>query len=293
MRLTTSLIDSNVYVLHHSIMDLIVRKTDWDSLKHEVVPYLVRNQFKKTASYQPPADVFSLAFSMSSILDAEGINCLAFCPGPEDLQSIIPGVSIPTCARVVTVRSLFDISMHMTRLSTFINGKDYTDKFEKRLMIGHDCVVGRNFTFGHDPHTALFVANSTAPAQPVSSLPAGASAASSAHPLPSPRVSPSPSTTSSLGSSGASSSAKEPVASIKRCIIGNNVTIGRGCRLVNAVVMDNVSIADGVTINNSIIGKNVRIPHGVQVVKNSSIGTDFVFTGAPDRDYTNVALRQE
>jgi translation initiation factor eIF-2B subunit gamma len=139
MRLTQSLVDQHVYLFARKVADLIASKPSMESLKSHVVPYLVRNQFKKHASFRPEDEEFGLALHMStaSINDVQRIPCIAYVPEADESRSTA------VCMRVITVRNYVDANLAAVKALGLANGKEITDKYEKKIAVGFDCLVGQ------------------------------------------------------------------------------------------------------------------------------------------------------
>eukprot|EP00762_Andalucia_godoyi_P007572 ANDGO_00857.mRNA.1 Translation initiation factor eIF-2B subunit gamma len=226
MRITNALLDTHIYVFAKSVADLLIQKRNFESLRHNLVPYLVRNQFKHSASFQPPPVDQELALTMSSAADnvINRIPCIAYVPEEKALS-----------IRVLSVKAYLEANFAACLAFGLGNGKEIGEKFEKKLFIGQkDCCVGAALRFepGDKP------------------------------------------------------------SSIKRCVVGDRVAIGKNVRLERSVIMDDVVIPDGVTISGSVVGRGVRIPAGVQSIKNTSVAPGYVFEDIM-REYTSATLHKD
>ncbi len=57
-------------------------------------------------------------------------------------------------------------------------------------------------------------------------------------------------------------------------VLGNNVKLGRGCRISNTVIWDNVCVGENTTISESIIAENVRIGKHCKIMAGAVIGAN-------------------
>ncbi len=59
-------------------------------------------------------------------------------------------------------------------------------------------------------------------------------------------------------------------------VLGDNVSVGRNCRIADSVIMDGVYSGEYTRIENSFIGENTRLLHGSSIRNNSIIGKNCV-----------------
>ena len=64
---------------------------------------------------------------------------------------------------------------------------------------------------------------------------------------------------------------KDMSCEIKSSCIGRRVKIGRGVKIINAIIMNGVTIGDDVRIQNSVVCGGCKIGNG-QVVKDDKLG---------------------
>ncbi|MCD7730403.1 MAG: NTP transferase domain-containing protein [Oscillospiraceae bacterium] len=60
------------------------------------------------------------------------------------------------------------------------------------------------------------------------------------------------------------------------CVIGRNVTVGKGSKLIGCVIGDGVYIGEHCTLNHAAIGKAVRISEGASVFEGAAVGENSV-----------------
>lgn len=56
------------------------------------------------------------------------------------------------------------------------------------------------------------------------------------------------------------------------CVVGDNVSIGKGCKLVDCVIMDGATLSDGAKCIGGIVGENAVLKQGAAVYENAVLG---------------------
>ncbi|KAL6223269.1 hypothetical protein ACLB2K_006657 [Fragaria x ananassa] len=246
MEIRSDLMDAHLYAFKRSVLQEILNQKDkFQSLKQDVLPYLVRTQLSsevllngvqqpeengnEKASYQNNQELLSQVLSNSSTASFH------------ELYALGPKGSIPVrrthkccvyiasnskyCMRLDSIQAFSDINRDVIGDASHLSGYSFS---AHNNIIHPSAELGSKTTVG--PHCMLGEA-------------------------------------SIMGDK----------CSVKRSVIGRHCRIGSNVKVVNSVVMNHVTIADGCTIQNSVICSNVQLQERV-VLKDCQVGANFVVT---------------
>eukprot|EP00127_Corallochytrium_limacisporum_P004804 Clim_evm5s180 gene=Clim_evmTU5s180 len=235
VRLTNSLIDAHVYVLSRWVLDYILTQ-DWiSSIRRHLLPYLVRNQFRKVRHVMDEADqqanelllmgqeasnrrVANSAYRGSAPQSTQtsissGINKLGE-GGPRKLT-----ITSATCVKCMALVKNLPMADRCNTVPTYILTNRRITKFlptwelslrgentvvGQRSQIGADCIVGNGSQFGEK-------------------------------------------------------------TTVKRSVIGQHCRIGSKVKIIDSIIMDYVTIKDEVTIQNTILCHQCLVENGASL----------------------------
>ncbi|KAF0974572.1 hypothetical protein FDP41_006604 [Naegleria fowleri] len=227
--LTKGLKDSHLYICAKWIADLLLQKPEMESLKHDVIPFLVDSQnlpsdkLDETLSKIVPPFLQTEAYKMSTTdtRPDDLIRVFAYVVPPHEdkpttstsQKSLKPGLF---CKRCNTISSLLYINREIARknnVSFFEELAQYKNTPASAAgdsyLLGPDCVVGEGLVF-----TGLN---------------------------------------------------KKLRPTIKKSNIGKQCKIGQASKIENSVIMDNVTIGDNCVVSNSVVASGVTIESGTKL----------------------------
>eukprot|EP01059_Diplonema_ambulator_P033767 TRINITY_DN7208_c2_g1_i1.p1 TRINITY_DN7208_c2_g1~~TRINITY_DN7208_c2_g1_i1.p1 ORF type:complete len:490 (+),score=52.49 TRINITY_DN7208_c2_g1_i1:29-1471(+) len=248
MKLTTSLLDAHVYILNRWVLDLLQAKKSLTSLKHELLPVLTSNQFRRQNTdgnwgdlpIPPP----TVAVPLST--DPPFPTILS----PADLGSKVENSSPPPIYDPVRVFAYIADN----------NGKLALDPYDVKKL-GEKVMPGEYVTRVNYLSTYQEANKHVAKCLPESVEAEYLSAELSenwAKPHKEGRFPPKVSV-SSPSLIGKNYQPAEGVI-VKATVVGNNVTVDAQTRISQSVIMHNVQIGSGCTIQNCVIGSGCVIP---------------------------------
>jgi len=250
----TKLRDAHLYLFAHWVLDLLETKPSISSIQSDLLPYLVKLQFTKSAKewadrslskYEQPAIVMShtreetqYGIEDYAANKRDPIRCYVYV-APETLY----------CARANTVAAYTQINRDFAAGTVYTYNpwtpltadnwvKKAQDQYPK-AQFGDRCVVGEGLIIEE--------------------------LAASAGPAPKGAV----------------------LLSVKRSIIGKGCRFGPDVKIADSIIMDGVVIEAGCTIQNSIIATGSVIK-AKSTLKDSRIGAHVVL--APGSDLKNESI---
>ncbi|KAK7400118.1 hypothetical protein VNO78_11318 [Psophocarpus tetragonolobus] len=244
IEIRADLMDAHLYAFKRSVLqEVLDRKSAFHSLKHDVLPYLVRSQLKSEVvlSGMPQAEenrtekvtsqsnqqmlsqilanasepTFHLQHSLGpygSISDQRIHKCCVYIAG-----------SSKYCTRLNSIQAYNDINRDVIGEASHLSGYSYS---AQNNVIHPSAELGAKTTIG--PHCMLGEG-------------------------------------SQMGDK----------CSVKRSVIGRHCRIGANVKVVNSVVMNHVTIGDSCSIQGSVICSNVQLQERA-VLKDCQIGAGFV-----------------
>jgi len=223
MNVHTRLLDGHLYLMKRWVLDLLDQESHMSSLKGELVPHLVRQQFSK------PKDIENDSHDKSAVENMQDIHALAeddsLMQLALDMSSTMPEPCQPSCNKVTQPQKI----------------KCYAYLHREGLCLRANSLI----TFCE--------ANRQIPKQ----LPTffGDQEVVMVHPSASKHQK---STIGADSMVGENTVIAEKVG-IKKCNIGPNSVIGEKVRITNSIIMDHVKISEGCTITGSVICENVQL----------------------------------
>ncbi|KAA3455386.1 translation initiation factor eIF-2B subunit gamma isoform X1 [Gossypium australe] len=255
MEIRSDLMDAHMYAFKRSVLqEVLDRKDTFQSLKQDVVPYLVRSQLKSEAvlSGIPQAeedDNEKVSFPNNQVMVSE-ILANASTPSFHELYSMDPDGSAQTrkthkCCAYIASSSSYCVRLNSIQAFMDIN-RDVTGEADHLLsdnVIGPSPKLGTKTTVG--PHCMLGEG-------------------------------------SEMGDK----------CQVKRSVIGRHCRIGSHVKVVNSVVMNHITIGDGCIIQGSVICSNVQLQEHV-VLKDCRVGAGFVVTAGSEYKGESLARKEK
>ncbi|PPD66309.1 hypothetical protein GOBAR_DD36814 [Gossypium barbadense] len=244
MEIRSDLMDAHMYAFKRSVLqEVLDRKDTFQSLKQDVVPYLVQSQLKSQAvlSGIPQAEEDGnkkVSFPNNQVMVSQ-ILANASTPSFHELYSMDPDGFAQTrkthkCCAYIASSSSYCVRLNSIQAFMDIN-RDVTGEADHLLsdnVIGPSPKLGTKTTVG--PHCMLGEG-------------------------------------SEMGDK----------CQVKRSVIGRHCRIGSHVKVVNSVVMNHVTIGDGCIIQGSVICSNVQLLERV-VLKDCQVGAGFVVTAGSE-----------
>ncbi|KAM5577923.1 hypothetical protein ABKV19_008314 [Rosa sericea] len=246
MEIRSDLMDAHLYAFKRSVLQEVLNQKDkFQSLKQDVLPYLVRTQLasevvlngvpqpeengNEKASYQNNQEMLSQILANSSTASFHELYALGpKCSHPVRRTHkccVYIASNSKYCMRLNSIQAFNDINRDVIGDASHLSGYSFS---AHNNIIHPSAELGSKTTVG--PHCMLGEA-------------------------------------SIMGDK----------CSVKRSVIGRHCRIGSNVKVVNSVVMNHVTIADGCTIQNSVVCSNVQLQDRV-VLKDCQVGANFVVT---------------
>ncbi|PPR82033.1 hypothetical protein GOBAR_AA38683 [Gossypium barbadense] len=255
MEIRSDLMDAHMYAFKRSVLqEVLDRKDTFQSLKQDVVPYLVQSQLKSQAvlSGIPQAEEDGnkkVSFPNNQVMVSQ-ILANASTPSFHELYSMDPDGFAQTrkthkCCAYIASSSSYCVRLNSIQAFMDIN-RDVTGEADHLLsdnVIGPSPKLGTKTTVG--PHCMLGEG-------------------------------------SEMGDK----------CQVKRSVIGRHCRIGSHVKVVNSVVMNHVTIGDGCIIQGSVICSNVQLLERV-VLKDCQVGAGFVVTAGSEYKGESLARKEK
>ncbi|KAG4129853.1 hypothetical protein ERO13_D09G105900v2 [Gossypium hirsutum] len=255
MEIRSDLMDAHMYAFKRSVLqEVLDRKDTFQSLKQDVVPYLVRSQLKSEAVLsgirQAEEDGNEkVSFPNNQVMVSQ-ILANASTPSFHELYSMDADGSAQTrkthkCCAYIASSSSYCVRLNSIQAFMDIN-RDVTGEADHLLsdnVIGPSPKLGTKTTVG--PHCMLGEG-------------------------------------SEMGDK----------CQVKRSVIGRHCRIGSHVKVVNSVVMNHVTIGDGCIIQGSVICSNVQLLERV-VLKDCQVGAGFVVTAGSEYKGESLARKEK
>ncbi|KAH6814276.1 transferases/nucleotidyltransferase [Perilla frutescens var. frutescens] len=259
MEIRSDLMDAHMYAFKRSVLqDVLNQKETFQSLRRDVLPYLVRSQLRSEIlsngvqsdensngqnAPQNSKILLSQLLANSSTPNFHEIYALGLAGSASPMRKthkccVYIANKSKYCARVNSIQAFIDINRDVVGDASHLSS--YTFSAHNNI-IHPSAVLGSKTTVG-----------------PQCMLDEG----------------------SQMGDK----------CSVKKSVIGRHCRIGSNVKIVNSVVMNHVSIADGCSIQGSIICSNVQLQERA-VLKDCQVGAGFVVTAGSE--YKGEALAKK
>ncbi|XVE59871.1 hypothetical protein DITRI_Ditri05aG0082000 [Diplodiscus trichospermus] len=260
MEIRSDLMDAHMYAFKRAVLlEVLDHKDTFQSLKQDVLPYLVRTQLKSEALLngisQAEENGNGKVSSQNNQLLVSRILANASTPSFHALCSMDPDGSAPSwkthkccayiasssnyCVRLNSIQAFMDINRDVTGEADHLLSDTSSDR---NNIIGPSPKLGTKTTVG--PHCMLGEG-------------------------------------SEMGDK----------CQVKRSVIGRHCRIGSHVKVVNSVVMNHVTIGDGCMIQGSVICSNVQLQERV-VLKDCQVGAGFVVTAGSEHKAESLARKE-
>nr|XP_039261655.1 translation initiation factor eIF-2B subunit gamma-like [Styela clava] len=255
----TDLTDVHMYIIRKWVVDYITHNKSKRSIRGELLPYLVKKQWRKPAEVTKESEI--------SIADPTNTTTDEIESDPRDIFSYLRQDS--------AIERVLNLSLKTKPL--LHSGH----KTEDQLSV-HAYVYEAGFCMRVNTLSAFVEANRLM-AKNISII------APNVAELPLIHASVKVEEKTQIGSDSmiAEDSVIGTKVSVKRCTIGKHCVIGNQVRLTNCTILDKVVIRDGCTIQNSVICENVEIGEK-STVKDCLVGSQHVLQ--PGSNITNESL---
>lgn len=260
MEIRADLMDAHMYAFKRSVLqEVLAQNGTFQSLKQDVLPYLVRSQLKSEA-LSNGAQVEEngnekVGFQSNQVVQAQ-ILANASSPRFHNLYASVPCGSATVrkihkccayiasdskyCVRLNSIQAFMDINRDVIGEANHLSG--YT--FSAHNNIIHPSAEhGSKTTVG--PHCMLGEG-------------------------------------SQMGDK----------CSVKRSVIGRHCRIGSNVKVVNSVVMNHVTIGDGCSIQGSVVCSNVQLQERV-VLKDCQVGAGYVVAAGNEYKGESLAKKEK
>ncbi|KAG4185897.1 hypothetical protein ERO13_A08G009200v2 [Gossypium hirsutum] len=256
MEMRSDLMDAHMYAFKRSVLQEVLDiKDTFQSLKEDVLPYLVRSQLKSEAllnrTSQGEENSNEKVSSQNNQAFISRILANASTPSFHGLYSENPDGSSSTrkthkccvyiassssyCVRLNSIQAFMDINRYVTgdadHLLSPNNIIGPSPKLGTKTTVGPNCRLGEGSEMGDK-------------------------------------------------------------CQVKRSIIGRHCRIGSHVKAVNSVVMNHVTIGDGCIIQGSVICSNVQLQERV-VLKDCQVGAGFVVTAGSEYKAESLAKKEK
>ncbi|KAL3530147.1 hypothetical protein ACH5RR_009469 [Cinchona calisaya] len=261
MEIRADLMDAHMYAFKRSVLqEVLNRKETFQSLRRDVLPYLVRSQLRselalngvqaeengndKDASRNAKILLSQLVANASTPsfheLYALGPNGFAPSPGKTHKCCVYIASKSNYCVRLNSIQAFSDINRDVVGDASHLSGYSFS---AQNNIIDPSAVLGSKTTVG-----------------PQCMLGEG----------------------SQMGDK----------CSVKKSVIGRHCRIGSNVKIVNSVVMNHVTIGDGCSIQGAVICSNVQLQERV-VLKDCQVGAGFVVTAGSEHKGESLAKKEK
>lgn len=261
MAIRADLMDAHLYAFKRSVLqEILDQKETFQSLRQDVLPYLVRSQLRSELSLhgaQSEENGNDKVASQDNKVTLSQLLTNSSTPSFHELYAIGPNGSAPVpskthkccvyiasknkfCARLNSIQAFSDINRDVIGDASHLSGYSFS---AHNNIIHPSAVLGSKTTVG-----------------PQCMLGEG----------------------SQMGDK----------CSVKRSVIGRHCRIGSNVKVVNSVIMNHVSIGDGCSIQGSVICSNVQLQDRV-VLKDCQVGAGFVVSAGSEYKGESLARKEK
>ncbi|KAJ4824120.1 hypothetical protein Tsubulata_008869 [Turnera subulata] len=259
MEIRADLMDAHMYAFKRSVLqEVLVQKDKFQSLKQDVLPYLVRSQLKsevllngvpqaeengnEKVSYQNNQAAISRILSNASTLsfhERYASDDKETSPVRRTHKCCVYiANSSKYCVRLNSIQAFSDINRDVIGEANHLSGYSFSDdnnvihpsaQLGSKTTVGSHCMLGEGSQMGDK-------------------------------------------------------------CSVKRSVIGPHCRIGSNVKIANSVIMNHVTIGDGCSIQGSIICSNVQLQERA-VLRNCQVGEGFVVTAGSEHKGESLARK--
>lgn len=261
MEIRADLMDAHLYAFKRSVLqEILDQKETFQSLRQDVLPYLVRSQLRSELSLhgaQSEENGNDKVASQDNKVTLSQLLTNSSTPSFHELYAVGPNGSAPVpskthkccvyiasknkfCARLNSIQAFSDINRDVIGDASHLSGYSFS---AHNNIIHPSAVLGSKTTVG-----------------PQCMLGEG----------------------SQMGDK----------CSVKRSVIGRHCRIGSNVKVVNSVIMNHVSIGDGCSIQGSVICSNVQLQDRV-VLKDCQVGAGFVVSAGSEYKGESLARKEK
>ncbi|CAI0548751.1 unnamed protein product [Linum tenue] len=261
MDIQADLMDAHMYAFKRAVLlEVLEQKQNFHSLRHDVLPYLVKTQLKSeillNGTPQAEENGHDKVTSESNQTIISQILANASTPRFHEVYESIHNGS-PTvqrthkccayiasnskyCARLNSIQAFSDINRDVIGEANHLSGYSFSvhnniihpsSELGSKTTVGPHCMLGEGSLMGDK-------------------------------------------------------------CSVKRSVIGRHCRIGSNVKIVNSVVMDHVTLGDGSSIQGSIVCSNVQIQERV-VLKDCQIGAGFVVSAGSEHKGESLTRKEK
>ncbi|XP_057955553.1 uncharacterized protein LOC131149267 [Malania oleifera] len=260
MELRADLMDAHLYAFKRSVLqEVLDRKDAFQSLKQDVLPYLVRSQLRSevllNGTSQAEENGNEKVASQNNQLMLSKILGNSCTPSFHELYKLGSNGSAPArqthkccvyiasnnkyCARLNSIQAFSDVNRDVIGEASHLSGYSFS---VHNNIIHPSAELGSKTTVG--PHCMLGEG-------------------------------------SQMGDK----------CSVKRSVIGRHCRIGSNVKVVNSVVMNHVTIGDGCSIQGSVICSNVQLQERV-VLRDCQVGAGYVVPAGGEYKGESLAKKE-
>lgn len=258
MEIRADLMDAHMYAFKRSVLqEVLVQKDKFQSLKRDILPYLVRSQLKsevllhgtpqteengnEKVSNQNNQELISRILanaSTPSFHERYASDNNASAARRTHKCCVYIASNSKYCARLNSIQAFSDINRDVTGEANHLSGYSFSDdnniihpsaQLGSKTTVGSHCMLGEGSQMGDK-------------------------------------------------------------CSVKRSVIGRHCRIGSNVKIANSVVMNHVTIGDGCSIQGSVICSNVQLQERA-VLRNCQVGAGFVVTAGSEHKGESLARK--
>ncbi|KAL8159404.1 hypothetical protein V2J09_000941 [Rumex salicifolius] len=261
MEIRTDLMDAHLYAFKRSVLqEVLDQKERFQSLKHDVLPYLVRSQLRSEVSVnsavpQPEENGHEKISVQSNKVMLSQLLANATTPSFHELYAMDSNGSprLAThkcciylasksnyCARLNSIQAFSDINRDVIGDANHLSGYSFSAhnniihssaELGSKTTVGPQCMLGEGSQMGDK-------------------------------------------------------------CSVKRSVIGRHCRIGSNVKIANSIIMNHVSISDGCLIQGSVICSNVQLLERV-VLRDCQVGAGYVITSGSEHKGESLAKKEK
>lgn len=270
LALRSSYVDTHVYIFTRWVLDLLIEKTSFSSIKAHLVPFLVNKQFRRSALASlahlaaPDYGLMGMDSSISSFRRGQGENDVPdevpAVPTTSDGMLSLPGSGPSGAPRVDSVDS--NLSMALLSSAAVSPQEISADALRCFYYVTEPGVYARRI----NSLDAYMAANRDVPSKAGVLEFKPLVPPSSRHQFIAETVE-----LENINAVGSESCIGESTilgadATVKKANIGAHCKLGSASKVVSSVVSDHVEIGAGSTLTNCVVGTRARIGENVTLV---------------------------
>ncbi|XP_010247225.1 PREDICTED: translation initiation factor eIF-2B subunit gamma [Nelumbo nucifera] len=264
MEIRADLMDAHLYAFKRSVLqEVLDQKDTFNSIKQDVLPYLVRTQLRSELSSNGMSQAEENWNGKVASQDNQALSSQQLPPGMiptvpsfHELYAFCPNGSSPPkrthkccvyiaskgkyCARLNSIQAFSDINRDVIGEASHLSGYSFSAhnniihpsaELGSKTTVGPQCMLGEGSQLGDK-------------------------------------------------------------CSVKRSVIGRHCRIGSNVKVVNSVIMNHVAIADGCSIQGSVVCSNVQLQERV-VLKDCQVGAGYVVTAGSEYKGESLARKEK